>query len=534
MVVGDMRAEWAAVEVRAATLAQLPRLAAAITTDEATVRDLTSDELAFRVRSGETIELAQTNDGNVHELLRLPSVAAPVTLVIGEHLEIDGDLLAFSVVVPIIGGATAGELAVCWRAKPADVLAQLSARTGARVVLGDHALALGELRGPSVAINVSVPGVTGLVLEVPAISTPPEFVGELRIAAIAAGLIGIALLVLGIVPRKRASTIASASLDAAPESVPEVIAVAPTATTNSTRLGRYEPMHLLGSGGTSSVFLARSIGDEGFEKRVALKVLRADLSHDDRFREMFLDEARLAARIDHPNVIEIFDLGRHGDELFIAMEHIDGDDLESLLAYQRANERATPLPIALAILRCVCDGLHAAHTTIDGLVHRDVKPANVMISRNGEVKVGDFGIAKASQQMHVSVIGLTMGTVQFMAPEQRMGRAVDARTDVFGVAAIAYELITSTALNLDLARLLKQGLEGWPHLAPIAELRPEAPAQLEPLLLAALAYEPANRPASCAVLERQLAAIMAARNWNIGKRELATWLAGELAVGRVA
>ncbi len=555
LVGGDLRDDLSAVEERAKTLAQLPRLVAAIGTDAATVENLTAAELAFQVKPGETVQLAQRRGADLVLLGRLPAAAPPLPFALGKQpLEIQDGALVFVDTVAVAGGA----LGVRWRLTPGHVFEQVAERTAARITIGGQTVSLGAFPPgvPRLTHELDGPAGTPIAIEVPATESMPAAATAEVLGGAAASASGALVLLLGGLRRRRRHrpppvvAVAPAVPPMAPPlistqpiavvrgtvvavGVDAALAASPASSASSTRLGRYEPMQLLGTGGTSSVFLARALGDEGFERKVALKILRADYSRDRQFREMFLDEARLAAAIDHPNVVQILDLGHRGDELYIAMEHIDGDDLESILSYQRAMDRATPLPIALAILRRLCDGLHAAHTACDPhgiplmLVHRDVKPANVMISRNGEVKVGDFGIAKASQQLHVSLLGETKGTVQFMAPEQRRGQPVDARTDVFGVAAVAYEMIIGVAIDLDLARLLQHGLLGWPHLPPIADYRPETPTAVEPLLRAALAYSANDRPASCAVLEASLGAVMAAQGWNIGKRELAAWLAGE-------
>jgi serine/threonine-protein kinase len=299
--------------------------------------------------------------------------------------------------------------------------------------------------------------------------------------------------------------------------------------------GRYEPLALLGRGGTSTVYLARAVGDTGSRPFVALKVLQSHLAHDERQRTMFLDEARVVSCIDHANVIRVFDLGYVEGQIYIAMEHVDGEDLESLLRRVRAEERYVPVDIAVAILARICAGLHAAHTATDRhgralrVVHRDVKPGNVLASRAGLIKVSDFGIAKARQQVHTSLLGEARGTAAFMAPEQRSGQLVDARTDVFGVAAIAYELLTSLEIDLDLARLARFGTEGWPHLPPIRNVRPDVPPALEQLLFRGLAFSPAERPASCAELAAELARLAAEHGWTAGEGELAAWVQAELA-----
>jgi hypothetical protein len=305
------------------------------------------------------------------------------------------------------------------------------------------------------------------------------------------------------------------------------------------RLGRYELLSLLGEGGTASVYLARAT-DGSATRRFAVKVLHPDLARQDRAREMFFDEARIAARIEHPNVARIFDLGHEGGQHYLAMEHVDGSDLESLLHDLRAEGRRVPLDIAVAILQRLCAGLHAAHLATDEagrplrIVHRDVKPGNVLLSRDGAVKVSDFGVAKARQQLHTSLFGETRGTAAFMAPEQRLGHLVDARTDVFGVAAIAYELITGLEIDLDLARLREYGTSGWPHLPSILDVRPEIPPALDRTVFRALAYAQDERHVSCADLAADLAVVAGAAGWDIRDVDLAAWVRDELARRAIA
>jgi serine/threonine-protein kinase len=286
----------------------------------------------------------------------------------------------------------------------------------------------------------------------------------------------------------------------------------------------------------AEVFLARAEGEAGFGKLVALKVLQPFFARQQPVVDLFLDEARLASGLDHPNIVQIHDLGLASQQYFIAMEYVDGADLAQLITAATACGQRVPVPVALALLRRVCDGLHAAHTAAgpDGrplvLVHRDVKSANVYVSRNGAVKVGDFGIAKASHAIRASrtEIGQVKGTPGYMAPEHRLGLPVDHRADLYGVGAIAYELLSGQPINLDLAALAERGTDGWPHLPPLRTVREDVSAALDAVIRRALAYERDDRFADCAALESALGQL-AAHLGVADDKEIGRWASGLVA-----
>jgi serine/threonine-protein kinase len=300
-------------------------------------------------------------------------------------------------------------------------------------------------------------------------------------------------------------------------------------------IGRWEVVRRIGSGGMADVFLARSRGEAGFEKLVAIKVMHSHLARNERAVEHFLDEARLAARIHHPNVVAIQDLGKIGDDYVIVMEYVDGVDLERLLANARMGNRLVPVDVGLGILCRICDGLQAAHTAVTpegqplNLIHRDVKSANVLVSRQGVIKVVDFGIAKAAKQGHFTVAGETKGTPSMMAPEQRVGEEVDVRADVYAVAAVGYEVVTGHGVNLDLAALAHLGIENWPHLPLPSSLRPNLPPELDEILLTTMSFERDKRPATCAALEDKLEAVMKRHGLSASDKDIARWVQSELA-----
>jgi len=299
-------------------------------------------------------------------------------------------------------------------------------------------------------------------------------------------------------------------------------------------IGRWEILRRLGSGGMADVYLAHSKGEAGFEKLVAIKVMHPHLTRNEKAVAHFLDEARLAARISHPNVVQILDLGKIGDDYVIVMEYVEGVDLERLLVSARAADRPVPIGVGLGILCKICDGLHAAHTAVGpdgtplGIIHRDVKSANVLVSKQGIVKVVDFGIAKAATQSHLTAVGETKGTPSMMAPEQRVGEQVDVRADVYSVAAVGYEIVTGHAVNLDLAALAHLGVENWPHLPVPSSLRGQLPPELDQLLLGAMAFEREQRPADCGAFEGMFEAVMKTHGLTASDKDIARWVDGEL------
>jgi eukaryotic-like serine/threonine-protein kinase len=299
-------------------------------------------------------------------------------------------------------------------------------------------------------------------------------------------------------------------------------------------IGRWEIIKRLGSGGMADVYLARSRGEAGFAKQVAVKVMHPHLARNERAVEHFLDEARLAAQISHPNVVQILDLGKIGNDYVIVMEYVDGIDLERVLAAARAAQRPVPLDVGLGILARICDGLESAHRAVgsDGqpmqLIHRDVKSANVLVSRQGTVKVVDFGIAKAASQSHMTVAGETKGTPSMMAPEQRVGDQVDVRADVYSVAAVAYEILTGHNVNLDVAALAHLGIEKWPHLPLPSTQRAQLPIELDSIIIGALSFERERRPPSCAALGASFEGVAKRYNMAASDKDIARWVSSEM------
>ncbi|UJR78790.1 serine/threonine-protein kinase [Sandaracinus amylolyticus] len=219
------------------------------------------------------------------------------------------------------------------------------------------------------------------------------------------------------------------------------------------RLGRYEVLVQLASGGMATVYVARAQGVAGFERLVAIKVLHPHLAHDEEFISMFLDEARLAARIRHPNVVPTLDISdTEGDGYFLVMEYIEGDHLGALL--REAARAHTPIPpsIAARLVIDALEGLGAAHTLTDqdghalGIVHRDVSPHNVLIGSDGVARITDFGVAKAEVRLSSTRDGQFKGKLSYMAPEQASSGRADQRSDLFSMGIVLWETLTGRRL----------------------------------------------------------------------------------------
>ncbi|HXL39181.1 MAG TPA: serine/threonine-protein kinase [Myxococcales bacterium] len=294
----------------------------------------------------------------------------------------------------------------------------------------------------------------------------------------------------------------------------------------TTPIGKYKLVRLIASGGMAEVYLARQAGAAGFEKLVCLKRILPHLARDKQFVEMFLNEARLAARLDHPNIVSILDLGEANGNYFIAMEFIDGPSLRA--AAKRSLERGERLPIPeiVKIVSMAAAGLHYAHELTDaggkplGLVHRDISPDNVLVHRNGAAKVVDFGIAKAANSSSSTRTGTLKGKVAYMPPEQLRGDPLDRRTDVFALGVVLYELLAGQrpwAGDSEVSLIGRIMTEVPP---PLSTLRPDAPAGLVAVLDRALAKDREARYASCHDLQADLEALLVSLGQTIAQARI--------------
>jgi eukaryotic-like serine/threonine-protein kinase len=260
--------------------------------------------------------------------------------------------------------------------------------------------------------------------------------------------------------------------------------------------GRYRLKRPLGHGGMATVYLGH---DSELDRPVAIKVLAETLTGDETFRRRFLREAQLAARLSHPNVVSVYDAGEQADgRPYIVMEHVDGETLADVL------RKRGPLPAdeAATLAAQACRGLAHAHAA--GLVHRDVKPQNLLLRRDGTLKVADFGIARAAEGTALTEAGTVLGTAAYLSPEQALGQEATPAADVYSLGAVLYELLTGRPpYELEsLADLAARQAEG--SITPVSELAAGIPQRVEDAVMRSLARNPAYRPTSAGELAREL------------------------------
>jgi serine/threonine protein kinase/tetratricopeptide (TPR) repeat protein len=295
------------------------------------------------------------------------------------------------------------------------------------------------------------------------------------------------------------------------------------------RLGRYRLLEHLASGGMADVFRAKSVGIAGFEKILAIKLIRPHIAQEPRFIRSFIDEARIAVSLNHRNIVQVFDFGKAEHRLFLAMELIEGIDLKTALGAARTAGYEIPLPIACYIIADVGAGLDYAHRKADaegkslGIVHCDVSPHNVMLSDEGFIKILDFGVARASFAVTPEERRLR-GKPRYMAPEQTRGEVPGPASDAFALGIVAWELFTGLPLfeGDDLAAVLAAVRRA--DVPPVRRLNPDVPAYLSDAISAALAVSPADRISAADLSDtaaraaRELASVASSR-------ALADWLA---------
>jgi serine/threonine-protein kinase len=296
------------------------------------------------------------------------------------------------------------------------------------------------------------------------------------------------------------------------------------------RIGRYFLFEEIGSGGMARVYLGRMASEVGISKVVAIKRMHTQFAGDVEFREMFLSEASLAARVTHPNVVSILDVVSSGRDILMVMEYVRGAALSMLVRAAKVSQQKIPIPVAVAVLIDVLRGLHAAHEANDemgqplGIIHRDVSPHNVLVGTDGLSRIFDFGIAKALGQAHATRDGVVKGKLAYMSPErldQPGDQIIDRRADIFSAAVVLWEMLAGERLysGVDSAETLGRVLLCNP--APLRERRAEVSAELASVVHRALAREPDRRFATA---DDMASALEAAAPTIASRRAVADWV----------
>lgn len=280
------------------------------------------------------------------------------------------------------------------------------------------------------------------------------------------------------------------------------------------QLGRYHLLDRIAFGGMAEIYRAKTFDAQGRLHLVAVKRVLAHLAEDDDFIQMLVDEAKIASVLRHENIARVYEFARSHGEYFIAMEHVDGKDMRTVLERCRSKKRAVPPEHAARICAEVSAALHLAHSAGDSrgrpleIIHRDVSPSNIICSYSGEVKLCDFGIAKATLSRVTTKTGVIKGKVKYMSPEQALGRKLDHRSDLFSLGSCLYEMLTRvppfTASNeMDLLIKVRDA-----KYRPLIELQPTVPRELEAICDRCLTRSRANRYQTAAEVEVDLRAFL--------------------------
>lgn len=288
---------------------------------------------------------------------------------------------------------------------------------------------------------------------------------------------------------------------------------------------RYSIIRRLDKGGMAEVFLGKSASLEGFDKVVAIKRVLPDLARNERFVNMFLDEAKISLHLDHANIVSVFDVGRSGQSYFIVMEFIDGTNMKRLI-----EGHAMPVGLACYVAVEICKALVYAHEKLDSkgqpqhIVHRDISPPNILISRDGEVKLTDFGLAAAASQLESTDPGVVKGKFAYLSPEAAMGEEVDLRADIFALGVVLWEALAGRRLfqgETDLETL--QNVRSC-KVSPIHNIRHDIPASLDRILNRALAKNRADRYSSAREFGRELSHFLVQQGMSVTSYDLAAWI----------
>lgn len=285
-------------------------------------------------------------------------------------------------------------------------------------------------------------------------------------------------------------------------------------------IGGYDILGLIARGGMAEIYKAKKKGIKGFEKIIAIKKILSGYGEDDRYIEMFVDEAKIAAELTHPNIVQIHDLGKKDDYYFIAMEYVQGKDLREILRKLKEIGKPFPEELAIQLIIKVLTALNFAHTAKDkdgknlDIVHRDISPPNILVSYTGEVKLTDFGVSKAANKIHQTIAGALKGKLLYMSPEQARGESdIDFRSDIYAVGVILFELITGEKLFLDSSEMvvLKKVQEG--KITKPTKINQNIDTGLEEIILKALTSDKTQRYQNAAAFIKDLESYIQ-KNYN--------------------
>ena len=295
-------------------------------------------------------------------------------------------------------------------------------------------------------------------------------------------------------------------------------------------VSKYKLSRRVATGGMAEVLLAVQQGMGGFEKLVVIKRILPHLAQDGHFVQMFLDEARLAASLRHPNIVEIFDVHRDEQSFFIVMEYISGEDLRHLIKRFKRRRQVPPVPMVCRIIADAAAGLEAAHRAMDaegqplGIVHRDVSPGNIITSYDGATKVVDFGVAKANIHGTYTQPGTLKGKFAYLSPEQIQHQDLDHRSDVFSLGIVLWELLTTAKLfsGPSEAAVIRDVMEKRVDMPSLHN--PEVTRDLDAVVMSALVRDPLQRTQSAGELRRQLEEVLRMAGQSVSPHRVAEWM----------
>ena len=284
---------------------------------------------------------------------------------------------------------------------------------------------------------------------------------------------------------------------------------------NPNEVGDYVLLGMIARGGMAEIYKAKKKGVKGFEKVIAIKKILSGYGEDDKYIEMLVDEAKIAAELSHPNIVQIYDLGRKDNYYFIAMEYVLGKDLREIQTRLRERDQWFPEEIAILLTIKILEALNYAHKAKDSrgrsldIVHRDVSPPNILISYSGDVKLTDFGVSKASIKIHQTLSGALKGKLLYMSPEQACGESsIDYRSDLYSAGVVLFELLTGKKLFLDTSEMLVLKKVQNGEIINPREINPDIDPALEKILLTSLNKECDKRYQSAAAMIADLEAYL--------------------------